>query len=310
MTRQAALAAVDWGTSSFRLWLMSQDGTVLAETRSDEGLLSIKKEKFAATLEQRIVEAGGAKDLPAIICGMAGSRHGWVEAGYLPVPADLGKLASNGTIVSGIERPVSILPGVCIGSPDEPDVMRGEETQLYGAAFESHGEGRYCVPGTHSKWVTMESTRIIGFQTFMTGELFSVIASQTILKHSVGDGAVQANDPAFITGVRDGWTNAARLSHFLFSLRAAHLLHDRPPPESRARLSGLLIGAELAGAGITGSDSVALVASGNLQGLYHAALLACGAKVRTIDADIAVQRGLFEAWSAMASRPKAHPPAA
>lgn len=303
MTQRAALAAADWGTSSFRLWLMSHDGAVLAEIRSEEGLLTTGRENFQATLERRIAEAGGSKDLPAIVCGMAGSRQGWVEAGYLHVPADLGELAANGTMVPGIARPVTILPGVCVGSPDEPDVMRGEETQLYGAAFETHGEGRYCLPGTHSKWVTMEGTRIVGFRTFMTGELFSVISSQTILKHSVGEAAVQANDPAFINGVRDGWTNAPRLSHFLFSLRAGHLLHDRAPAESRARLSGLLIGAELAGAGITGNDSVALVASGGLQGLYHAALTACGAKVRSIDADIAVQRGLFEAWSTMASRP-------
>ena len=32
------MIAVDWGTSSFRLWLMNAAGEVLDERRSDEGM--------------------------------------------------------------------------------------------------------------------------------------------------------------------------------------------------------------------------------------------------------------------------------
>ena len=42
MTTSPALVAVDWGTSSFRLWLMSADGTVLAEHRSHEGMSEVE----------------------------------------------------------------------------------------------------------------------------------------------------------------------------------------------------------------------------------------------------------------------------
>ncbi len=34
---QAEYAAVDWSTSSFRLWLIDRAGGVLAERRSEEG---------------------------------------------------------------------------------------------------------------------------------------------------------------------------------------------------------------------------------------------------------------------------------
>jgi hypothetical protein len=74
------------------------------------------------------------------------------------------------------------------------------------------------------------------------------------------------------------------------------LLHATGQDENRARLSGLLIGAELAGAGVRGGEEIALVASGALQRLYHTALSECGAHLRDIDAEIAVQRGLMEAW--------------
>ena len=175
--------------------------------------------------------------------------------------------------------------------------MRGEETQLLGAHLEMPGGDRYCMPGTHSKWVSMNGATVTGFETFMTGELFATISAKTILVHSTGgEGPVDANNPAFLTGVRDGWTRPEKTTHHLFSIRAGQLLHDQGLDESRARLSGLLIGAEFAGAGVRGGEQIGLVASGALQRLYHAALSECGVKVRDIDADVAVRRGLVESW--------------
>jgi 2-keto-3-deoxy-galactonokinase len=292
-----AFAAVDWGMTTFRLWLMSREGAVAGEARSGEGLLAIGRDGFAPTLERHLAELGATENLPVIISGSAGARQGWIEAGYLTTPAPVGNLADHAMRVPDAARPVIILPGIATMSPDGPDVMRGEETQLFGALLEVHGEGRYCLPGTHSKWVVMEGMTLRNFQSYMTGELFALLAERSILSHSVSAHApVQGNDPAFVNGVRDGWANPARISHLLFSIRAAHLLHHRPAAESRARLSGLLIGAEIAGAGIAGGEEVALVSSGTLGQLYQAALTVCGAKVRPIDSEIAVQRGLFEAW--------------
>lgn len=297
MSTSPALVAVDWGTSSFRLWLLSRDGTVLAERRSREGMSEVAARGFEAVLENHLSSLLVPATLPVVICGMAGSRQGWVEAGYLDTPADVTTIGARATLVPGAARQIIILPGLAVRSESEPDVMRGEETQLLGAHFEMPGGARYCMPGTHSKWVSMDGATVTGFETFMTGELFSTLSTNTILVHSAGGhGPVEANDPAFLTGVRDGWARPAKTTHQLFSIRAGQLLYDHGAAENRARLSGLLIGAEFAGAGIRGDEQIGLVSSGALQHLYHAALSVCGVKVRTIDADGAVRRGLMESW--------------
>lgn len=297
MSTSPAIVAVDWGTSSFRLWVMSRDGTVLAEHRSHEGMSEVAERGFETVLESHLQALSVPATIPVVICGMAGSRQGWLEAGYIDTPADVTSIGQKATIVPDAGRSIIIIPGLAVRSESEPDVMRGEETQLLGAYLEMPGGERYCMPGTHSKWVSMDSARVTGFETFMTGELFSVLSSKTILVHSTGDhGAVDANDPAFLTGVRDGWARPEKTTHQLFSIRAGQLLYDHAIGENRARLSGLLIGVEFAGAGVRGDEQIGLVASGTLQRLYHAALVTCGVKVRDIDADVAVRRGLMEAW--------------
>lgn len=302
MNNVPALAAIDWGTRRLRIWLMSRTGAVLEDDACDEGIENTQGRAFADILTDRLDRLGAPPDLPALICGMIGSRHGWVEAGYIDTPADLDRLPDQAIRVPGVSRPIRILPGIAHRSADEPDVMRGEETQLFGAVLEGHGAGLYCLPGRRSKWVTMEGAKVRNFRTFMTGEFDAVLTEATILRHSVdGEAEVSADDPAFMTGVRDGWLNAPRVFHLLFSIRGAHLLHGATPRASRARLSGLLIGAELAGAEV-GGQAVALVASGPRARLYGAALETCGATVRLIDADIAVQRGLYEAWRVMESQ--------
>jgi 2-dehydro-3-deoxygalactonokinase len=292
-----AVVAVDWGTSSFRLWLMSLDGTVLAEHRSNEGMTEVAERGFETVLEGHLGTLSVPSHLPVVICGMAGSRQGWVEAGYIDTPADVTTIGETAIIVPDTARTIIILPGLAARSESEPDVMRGEETQLLGAYLEMPGGERYCMPGTHSKWVSMKGATVTGFETYMTGELFAAISGKTILVHSTGgEGSVDANDPAFLTGVRDGWAQAAKITHHLFSIRAGQLLHNHGIDENRARLSGLLIGVELAGAGVRGGEQIGLVASGAMQRLYHAALSECGVKVRDINADAAVRRGLMEAW--------------
>ncbi|OCW57195.1 hypothetical protein AWJ14_08305 [Hoeflea olei] len=281
---------------------MSSAGTVLAERRSQEGLGEAASRGFQAVLDSHLDALSAPAGLPVVICGMAGSRQGWMEAGYIDTPAELASIGPAATVVPGATRRIIILPGLASRAIDEPDVMRGEETQLLGAHLEFTGGSFYCMPGTHSKWVRMDGTRVKGFETFMTGELFATISSGTILKHSTGgEGPVDAHDPAFLTGVRDGWTRPEKTTHQLFAIRAGQLLHDYGQDEGRARLSGLLIGAECAGAGIRGGERVGLVASGALQRLYRTALSECGVHVHDIDADIAARRGLVEAWLAFAA---------
>lgn len=298
---RAAVAAVDWGTSSLRVWLIDAAGTVLAERRSGEGMQTARNLGFPSVLERMLSGMGAAADLPAIVCGMAGARQGWVEAPYAEVPCTVETIFGRATGVADAARPVRIVPGLAQRLAGRPDVMRGEETQIAGALAQLGG-GRHvlCMPGTHSKWVAVADGTVAGFATWMTGELFNVLAAHTILTHSIGDaaGGVSAASPAFADGLRQGLAEPGQLTSALFGIRAASLLDGLQPADAAARLSGLLLGTEIAGARaryLQGGGEAVLIASGALQSLYRAALEMAGLAVRTVDADEAVRAGLVRA---------------
>ncbi len=249
-------------------------------------------------LERHLAEAGAAADTPVIACGMVGARQGWVEAGYIETPAALSDIAGHAVRVPGLARDVRILPGLCQRDATHPDVMRGEETQLLGATrFEPEARGLVCMPGTHSKWVRLAAGRVEGFSTFMTGELFDVISRHSILAHTLADaGGFDGDNADFRAAVAAAIDNPALATNLVFSIRAGQLLQGQDATASRARLSGTMIGLELAGALSFGSvDRAILVVSGGLGGLYRAAFDVAGLRTETVDADAAVREGLAHA---------------
>ncbi|MGF6172584.1 2-dehydro-3-deoxygalactonokinase [Ensifer sp. 4252] len=299
----AYYAAVDWGTTSFRLWIIAEDGTVLAERRSGEGMTTAAKTGFSAVLEAHLAAVAAPTHLPVIICGMAGAKQGWLEAGYLDTPAALSTIAVGAVAVPDVGRDIRILPGLAQRDPQHPDVMRGEETQLLGVAG-SLGDGRHlvCMPGTHSKWVRLDGGKVTGFSTFMTGELFDVISKHSILSHSVADAQVFSGDnPSFLAAVAAACANPALATNLTFGVRAGQLLRGTTATDAKATLSGTLIGLEIAGAlAAAGTvDSVCLVASGSLGALYRAALASLNLSPRIVDADEAVRAGLSTAAQAI-----------
>lgn len=301
MSVSAAFAAVDWGTSTFRLWLMAPDGAVLAERRSGEGMMTAAETGFAAVLESHLAAAGAPPDLPVVVCGMAGSRQGWIEARYLEVPARLDDIVGNAVAVPETGRRIVILPGLAQRERRRADVMRGEETQLLGAAGMVSGadaDGFYCLPGTHSKWVRLEERTVAGFSTFMTGEIFALMCEHSILRHAVEAEDFSPDDPAFAAAVAESFAEPALLTNRFFAIRGSQLLFAEDPALAKARLSGSLIGAEIAGSGCREAGQlVKLVASGRLKAAYEAAFSALGIAFRTIDADACVRGGLVYAAS-------------
>ncbi|MCY6382236.1 2-dehydro-3-deoxygalactonokinase [Hoeflea prorocentri] len=293
---QPFCAAADWGTSSFRIWLISEDGRAVAERRSDEGMTHAAKAGFAHVLEAHLGALDAPKNLPVVICGMAGSRQGWQEARYLTVPAALSEIVERAVAVEGLDRDVRILPGFAQRDPSHPDVMRGEETQLLGSFTGRRLSGLACMPGTHSKWVSVEDRCVTGFSTFMTGELFSLITRHSILRHAVGQAEnCRADSKDFLSGVAEAHADPATISQLLFTIRAGQLLYGREATSSFERLSGLLIGSEIA-AGLSQFSAgrpIHLIASGKLFALYRSAFQALGHEIVAIDADEAVLTGLL-----------------
>ncbi|WP_408056577.1 2-dehydro-3-deoxygalactonokinase [Tardiphaga alba] len=274
---------------------MTADGSVLAETRGPEGMLHCANTGFAPVLADHLAKLGAAQDLPVLICGMAGAKQGWIEAPYLRTPTRLDALHDGAQRVA-TPGDVRILPGIAQADASAPDVMRGEETQLLGVT-ESGFTGLVCIPGTHSKWIRIESGSLVSFTTYMTGELFSVIAQHSILKHAIDPdaGSPAAND-AFRDGLQRALNAPAALPASLFSLRAAQLLGFEKQADGTARLSGLLIGTEIADAASRyGKHPVRLIGAGALKDLYAAALAAAGVEITIVDAERASQQGLTKA---------------
>ena len=302
---QAAYAAVDWGTSSFRLWLIGHAGQALAERRSDEGMMTAAKSGFAAVLQTHLAAVEAAPDLPVIICGMAGARQGWVEAGYVDTPASLAAILSGAVIVSGQSRDIRILPGIAQRDAGAPDVMRGEETQLLGAlGNDTTSEALICMPGTHSKWAEVKGGTVVRFATFMTGELFSVISRETILSHAVASAEAAEDRAAFQEAIIAAFKTPALAANLLFRVRSRQLLFGGTPAAARETISGTLIGLELA-AGLAKDGprgGITLVASGRLAALYRLAFDTLSVAVQSIDADDAVLAGLSRAAAAIWKR--------
>ncbi|MGR3515348.1 MAG: 2-dehydro-3-deoxygalactonokinase [Paracoccaceae bacterium] len=285
--------AVDWGTSNLRAWAM-RGGEVVAEAGSDQGMGTLEVDGFEPALLALIEPWLGAGTMPIVACGMVGARQGWIEAPYAQVPCPP---VGDGVIRAPSKDPrlsVTILPGLSQATP--PDVMRGEETQIAGFLADAPDfDGVLCMPGTHTKWVQISAGEVVSFRTYMTGEMFALLAKQSVLRHSMDDGF---DTEAFRAAVRDGMGAPQALAAQFFSLRAEGLLATPAAGAAKARLSGLLIGAELAAAKPYWlGQRLALLGAGKLVQLYEDALVAEGASLEVHDVTRATLAGLFAAYS-------------
>lgn len=285
--------AVDWGTSNLRAWAMGPNG-VLASGSADDGMGKLAKAEFEPALLRLIAPWLGAGAMPVIACGMVGARQGWMEAPYRTVPCApvaSGELMLVPTVDPRLQ--MMIAPGLSQAKP--ADVMRGEETQIAGAlALLPKFDGVFCLPGTHSKWAHVSAGEVVSFQTFMTGEMFALLSQQSVLRHGMaGEGSDEA---AFAQGLADAMQRPERISARLFTLRAEGLLDALSPAAARSRLSGLLIGLELAAAKPYWlGQRIALIGAEALSTRYAAALAAQGASAETLDATACTLAGLTAA---------------
>jgi 2-dehydro-3-deoxygalactonokinase len=245
-----ALIAIDWGSSSFRAYLLSPDGEVLEEAASGDGIASVPAGAFPATLGRLIGRWLDANpSLPIIASGMVGSRHGWREAPYVPCPAGPREVAERLIAVEADDRRrVVLAPGLSCEDETGVDVMRGEETEILGVA--DVGGRLIVLPGSHSKWAKIEGGRIIAFKTFITGELFASLRDHTIAGAFARAAPPKEPGPAFALGVERGAAAAVSktksgLLGLLFGARSLPLMGKLEADDSGEYLSGLLIGAEI-----------------------------------------------------------------
>jgi len=286
--------AVDWGTSNLRAWAMTREGRVLDQARSDQGMSGLSRDQFEPCLLSLIEPWLGSGSIPVVACGMAGSRQGWSEAPYREVPTTPAGQLHN-VICKDPRITTHILPG--LKQLKHTDVMRGEETQITGyLSGNPEFDGVICLPGTHTKWVRISAGEVVSFQTFMTGEMFDLLSGQSVLRHSVGNVGDWDNN-AFETAVSDAISNPSMMAAKLFQLRASDLLEGATPAANRARMSGLLIGLELAASKPYWlGQEVALVGAPKLNDLYATALQAQGLNTKHQTGDDMTLKGLTAAY--------------
>jgi 2-dehydro-3-deoxygalactonokinase len=292
------LFCCDWGTSSFRLRLINTaDHQVMGEVLSEDGIAntynswkangetdSVDKLEF---FKAKLREAVGAlfrklnlklDEVPIVISGMASSSIGMDDVPYaeLPFPVDGSECRFRFyPAEDGFAHSITLVSGV----KAEKDVMRGEETQLVGLMSlldksTAAKDGILIFPGTHSKHLYVSQNKLVNIQTFMTGELFSLMAHSSVLKNSVKPTSLSAfsnvDADAFKSGVQE--SVSTNILSSLFSVRTNELFGKLTKEQNFFYLSGLLIGAELKGLHDQESWQLMLCSGSNLFELYKAAM--------------------------------------
>jgi 2-dehydro-3-deoxygalactonokinase len=245
MTHTRPLIAIDWGTSSLRGARLSDTGQVLESREYPRGILTVPAGQFEAVLHEFFGDWLQVPNALCLISGMAGSRQGWQEAPYCPCPAGFSELGQH--LLWLQPGRIALVPGLsCLGADalNTPDVMRGEEVQIFGALQKAGRDSATLVlPGTHSKWVQVQGGRVMQFQTFMTGEVFALMSQHSILGKTMD--LKGAFDPAvFLQGIDQSQQHGSALHH-LFAVRTLGLFERLSAAQLPSYLSGLLIGEEL-----------------------------------------------------------------
>jgi 2-dehydro-3-deoxygalactonokinase len=244
------LIAIDWGSSSFRAYLMAPNGEILDEVASGDGIGSVAAGAYPATLKRLIgrwLEAHPS--LPVVASGMVGSRHGWREAAYVKCPAGPREVAAQLTPADANGQRVHLAAGLSyVDEAAQPDVMRGEETEIFGVA--DAGARLIVLPGSHSKWAKVDGDRIVAFKTFVTGELFAALRDHTIAGAFARAAPAKSPGEPFALGVRRGAAAGAGegrsgLLGLMFGARSLPLMGALSETDAGEYLSGVLIGAEI-----------------------------------------------------------------
>ncbi len=302
---------VDWGSTNFRAFLIEGAGAVVERrARGEMGVMKSfagKSQGFdrflAGEIDDWLARYPGA---PILLCGAIGNREGWVETEYAEAPADLPALAQQIRWLSGEEsgvlspRRIGISPGLSLcREGGRCDMMRSEEVKSLGALLHLGRRGALiCIPGTHCKWVRVEDSRIVDFDTVISGELYAQLAAGGSFAPLLRDNAAVADRDraeSFAAGLalaREGGS----LFMDLWQVRSRTMVSSMPPACPQSFLSGILIGHEMrqARALYPGSREIVLLCeSGPRQDSYRGALVEYGwTDIAAVGSEIAVCAGL------------------
>ena len=300
------LLAIDWGSSALRGARLDRHGAVLEQRSFPRGVLTVAPGEFGAVFDASFGDWAGVGGVACLVSGMAGSKQGWQEAPYCACPAGFDEVAAQLTWIAPRpgRAPVAIVPGLSCEHPGDlpgrgsvPDVMRGEEVQIFGAMqLSGLRDGVFVLPGTHSKWARVANGRVTGFRTWMSGEVFALLSQHSILAKTIAADA-PPDDAAFALGVRRAMPGG-NLLHHAFGARTLSLFSRMAPAALSNYLSGLVIGEELSAQALAAGSEVVVIGAAGLTQRYVQALSQHGVRAKSMGAE-ATWAGLFALSTAL-----------
>lgn len=286
------LIIVDWGTSNFRAILLDEEFNTMDSISSNNGILQFKQNEFQSFLLDILNPwLINYKNTTILMSGMIGSMNGWCETKYLLCDTGLDEVSNELLKIPNINEKIYIVPGVKTLKHNLVDLMRGEEVQIFGAIKLLDKKEAVCIlPGTHSKWALVQDESIIDFKTNMTGEVFNVLSSHTILEKSIKSKDLK-EDP-FIRGVKLSQEKGGLLNQ-IFQVRAqASIIGEH---SVHSFLSGILIGHEIKEMNLEfDSKEVVIIGSSTLNSLYTKALNIYSINSSCIDSGEATKRAMID----------------
>lgn len=306
MTLKTFVAA-NWASNYFRAFLVDENGEIVDQLSHDKGIVGLSR----VEMEDVIKNANDTLKPNAgfYLAGMVGSDLGWKKVPYCECPSSIEKLAekSLSTEMGGVS--VSILPGLCVtDSSHGPDVMRGEEVELFGLLNLVDGlcEGAKFIvlAGRHSKWVKLVNGQVVDFFTSMSGELFDGLREKGLLANLLKNDP--ALDEAFVEGVVATKRQTVGLCRDLFGIRAKVMTGQLDKQHTSSYAHGFILGAEISDAihqfpELTGQTSVPIVGKQEFVDTYLYALKQFSIEGAAVNSGTAVVKGFSLYHSSVAS---------
>ncbi|TDK42139.1 2-dehydro-3-deoxygalactonokinase [Antarcticimicrobium luteum] len=224
----AAWCAVDLTPGRARAWHLL--GETVTGTRQIEMPDEGPGGQSAVDLLRRLCDG-----MPAMVCGPG------LGAAAVAVPAKPGMIVPV-PLADGL---VHALPGLRQDSP--PALMDADAARIAGfLALNPRWDGVICLPGQVTHWAQISADEVVSFQSFLTGETATALAAAPSLRAAgAGEGWDNA---AFGAALETAMSRPERLAAGLAAIAAEAVLDRLGPGQARARLYGLLTGAELTAA--------------------------------------------------------------
>ncbi len=267
--------ALDGGTTNTRASVVI-DGKVTDTVKFDVGVRDTQgdgdnavKAAVRACLDTLIGRLGqDPSSVDCVASGMLGSEAGLINLPHVIAPAGAADLAQGSILWRDPLNPdvaIRVLPGVRTG-PDHSnpnrfagslaqDVMRGEETQVWGIREILMSRDLNAVsqpwlllwPGSHTKLIAVEPDgTIAGGFTTLAGETYAALKSATLLKRSVPEEPARHVDPQRLTEAAEA-VEASGLMHAAFWTRVADITGSMNALERGEWLSAIVTAEDVRG---------------------------------------------------------------